>query len=64
MIKLELDPWCHEGCRAFAADVEGPTTLYLDSCPAYTTDTIIRCEHRGTCKGIKRYLEKQQKNTK
>lgn len=59
MIKLEVDPWCHEGCEAFDADVHGPTVIYNDGSPFSKTDTIIYCSRRGICRGLKRYLEKE-----
>lgn len=59
MIRVEVDPWCQEGCEAFDPDVQMPTAVMnLDNDPFFKTDTIIRCNHRGMCRGIKRYLEK------
>ena len=55
MIRVEVDPWCQEGCEAFDPDVQMPTAVMnFNNDPFFKTDTIIRCTHRGMCRGIKR----------
>lgn len=66
-IKLEIQPYC-ENCTIFDADVDRPRKLYkyetgatiYDQYEVLQTDTIIRCEHRNTCAGLMRYLEKER----
>lgn len=64
-IKLEVQPYC-ENCTIFDADVEHPRKLYktgatvIDPYEVFQTDTIVRCEHRNTCAGLMRYLEKER----
>lgn len=58
MIKLELESYCHNGCRAFEADVVEPAKFYeavrISDIPL--NDTVIRCTHRNLCKQLLRYL--------
>lgn len=61
MIKVEVESYCHNGCRAFEADVEEPTALYSNDSyftDTVTKDTIIRCRNRKLCKQLVRYLER------
>lgn len=59
-IRLEVENYCH-ACLDFTPDVIKPTRLYLDNV-ADQTDTIVQCEYKRRCAGIKRYLEQQAKN--
>lgn len=60
MIKIEVESYCHNGCRAFETDVETPSRLYgiTDSYETIPNDTIIRCANRNLCKQLVRYLER------
>lgn len=59
MIKLEVAEYC-QNCPSFEADVAKPERLYAGGEELCTFgDTVVRCEYRRRCAGIKRYLEKQ-----
>lgn len=67
MIRVEVESYCNNGCRAFEADVEIPTRFYGIP-PSYETnpinDTIIRCANRNLCKQLVRYLERSNNHAK
>lgn len=62
MIKVEVESYCHNGCRAFEADVETVTNFYISNVSLEknlaSNDTIIRCANRNLCKQLVRYLER------
>lgn len=57
MIKLEVEPYCHE-CGAFEADVENPSVFYEGYKPLFVGDTIIRCKNRKLCSYIQTVIKK------
>lgn len=59
MIKLEVEDYCQD-CMDFSADVTGPQRIRT-TCnrEIVFSDTIVRCEYRKRCAGIKRFLEQQ-----
>ena len=61
MIILDVQDYC-QYCKDFDADVEKPKRVLSGDGNVLQTDTIIRCDNRNRCEGIKRYLERQQKN--
>ena len=64
MIILKVEDYC-QSCRDFTADVTSPARIYtLDGVAATLGDTIVQCEYRKRCAGIKRYLESQEKESK
>lgn len=54
MIKLDITPNCHY-CLDFEADVKNAEILYTCNKPFGISNTVIRCKHRESCKGIKGY---------
>lgn len=62
MIKVAVEDYCQQ-CLDFTPDVTKPERLYSADMPdgMVLSDTIIRCEYRKRCAGIKRYLEQQAK---
>ena len=62
MIKIEVEDYC-QLCLDFTPDVTKPERLYSLECPdgMVMSDTIVRCEYRKRCAGIKRYLDQQIK---
>ena len=64
MIVLKVEDYC-QSCRDFTADVTSPARIYtLDGVDTTLGDTIVQCEYRKRCAGIKRYLETQVKENK
>lgn len=66
MIKLEVEEYCHNNCRAFEAIVEEPASFYTsnseDGDPVYLPGpTVIRCKNRHLCRQLLNYLKKQTK---
>ena len=62
MIRLEVEYYCG-ACLDFTPDVIKPTKVFNpEDQEILMTDTIVQCEHRRRCAGIKRYLEQQAKN--
>lgn len=61
MIKFDIQEYCQE-CMDFHPDVERPVKMHNGD-DVIQTDTIVRCENRGRCAAIKRYLDKQQKES-
>ena len=63
MIKLDVDPYCHE-CEKFEASVIGPEKMVLHGVSPDGThekivelsDTTIRCKNRDECRAIYRYI--------
>lgn len=55
MIKLDLEEYCHHGCKAFEPVAE---TQAISNYVGETieTTTVIQCEHKGLCRGLVRYL--------
>lgn len=71
MIKLEVEPYCHE-CPDFDPDLQRPEQEVINyrepgskRLISYVriSDTIVRCKNRIRCQKIQEYLEKQ-KNSK
>lgn len=63
MIKIEVEDYCQR-CLDFNPDVTKPTRYFDDRSKEVSgvqTDTIIQCEYRKRCAGIRRYLEQQMK---
>lgn len=62
MIKVEVEDYCQH-CLDFTPDVTKPERLYTIDKPDgfIMSDTIIRCEYRKRCAGIKRYLDQQSR---
>lgn len=58
MIKLEVREYCHD-CMDFEPDVTSPIRMFGDDDVIIQSDTVVRCEYRGRCEAIRRYLEKQ-----
>ena len=62
MIKIAVEDYCQQ-CLDFTPDVSKPERLYtIDNSDGFITDTIVRCEYRKRCAGIKRFLEQQSKS--
>lgn len=63
MIRVDVEEYCHQ-CLDFHPDVIPPTkmTWSMESEGRTIGDTVIKCEYRKRCAGIKRYLENQAKN--
>lgn len=59
MVRLDIQEYCHE-CMDFQPDVERPVKMHNGD-EVIQSDTIVRCENRGRCAAIKRYLEKRQR---
>ena len=51
-----IEGYCQD-CRAFEPEVSKYN--YSIGTEEYYTNTIIKCENRSMCAGIKRYLDKQ-----
>ena len=60
MIRLNVEEYCHQ-CLDFTPDVIPPVRMLAENEEHVRTDTIIQCEYRKRCAGIKRYLEQQTK---
>jgi hypothetical protein len=61
MIRIDVEDYC-DSCLDFSADVIKPQRCFsIDGEIEMRSDTIIQCEHRKRCAGIKRYLEQQMK---
>lgn len=60
MIRLDIHEYCQQ-CMDFKADVERPVKMFGDDKAVIQTDTVVRCEYRGRCEAIRRYLERQAK---
>lgn len=59
MIRVDIHEYCQK-CLDFEADVERPVKMFSGE-EVIQTDTVIRCEYRGRCEAIRRYLEKNMK---
>ena len=60
MIKLDVEPYCHD-CPAFSPVKQTMTTTYENfNCEVVQeTATYVRCEDWKRCKAIERHLRKQ-----
>lgn len=61
MIKLDVEPYCHD-CPAFSPVKQSITTSSYKNFNfdlVQETTTYIRCEDWKRCKAIERYLRKQ-----
>ena len=58
MIRLVIEPYCHT-CDAFKACVK-TNVIFADG--DKVVDTVVTCENKGLCDGIKRYLENERKH--
>lgn len=56
MIKLDIEEYCHH-CLDFKPDVIKPQRIRTEDGNTQYTDTVVQCEYRKRCAGIKRYLE-------
>lgn len=61
MIRLDIQEYC-QGCVDFCPDVERPIRMFGDNDHIIQTDTVVRCEYRGRCEAIKRYLDRQKES--
>lgn len=61
MIRIDVEEYC-QACLDFTPDVIKPQKTYLDNRELILSDTIVQCEYRKRCAGIKRYLEQQARN--
>lgn len=59
-IQLEVEDYCHS-CLDFKADVTKPTRIPTGDGDYIYGDTVVKCEYRKRCAGIKRYLEQRLK---
>ena len=57
MIRVDVQEYCHE-CTGFEPDTERPIRMFSGDNCVVQTDTVIRCEYRGRCESIRRYLER------
>ncbi len=57
MIRVDVEDYCQQ-CLDFTPDVAPAVRTYEDGTMSQT-DTVIRCQYRRRCAGIKRYLEQQ-----
>lgn len=60
MIKIDVEGYCHQ-CRDFVPNVIPAQRVMTPDGELQMGDTIVQCEHRKRCAGIKRYLEQQMK---
>ena len=60
MIRIEVEDYCQK-CLDFSPDVTKPERIYAGEKEMHFGDTIIKCEYRKRCAGIRRYLEQQMK---
>ena len=60
MIRVDVEDYCHQ-CLDFHPDVIPPAKLLAGEEEYIVGDTVIKCEYRKRCAGIKRYLEQQTK---
>lgn len=63
MIRLEVEPYCHN-CPGFEADVKRPEKLYYETGFVEMTDTVVHCAFRKRCSVMMQYLEKQKEQDK
>lgn len=57
LIKLDVDPWCHN-CHMFEPVLaDKPYTLFNNNEVGIVSDIIIRCENVEQCHFIKRIME-------
>lgn len=62
MIRVEVEEYCQQ-CMDFSPDVTKPDRYHLGNDEIFVGDTIVRCEYRKRCAGIKRYLDKLLKES-
>lgn len=60
MIRVNVEEYCHQ-CLDFYPNVIPARRIEMPDGELHLGDTIIQCEHRKRCAGIKRYLEQQMK---
>ena len=60
MILLEVEDYCQQ-CLDFTPDVVKPDRHHTEDGELVLGDTIVRCEYRKRCAGIRRFLEKQMR---
>lgn len=60
MIRFDIKEYC-QSCMDFEPDIERPVKMFAGDEVVIQTDTIVRCEYRGRCEAIRRYLEKSVK---
>lgn len=60
MIVVKVEDYCQQ-CLDFSPDVTKPDKYYAGANEIIMGDTVIQCEYRRRCAGIKRYLEQQTK---
>ena len=61
MIRIDVEEYCHQ-CLDFRSDVIPAIKVRSPDSEEYTlTDTLVKCEYRKRCAGIKRYLEQKAK---
>ncbi len=60
MIYLQVRDYC-QSCLDFNPSVTKPQRVMMHDGEMVLTDTIVECEHKKRCEGIRRYLEQQLK---
>ena len=60
MIRVDVEDYCHQ-CLDFCPDVIKPQRMAAPGGELIFTDTVIQCENRKRCAGIRRFLEMQMK---
>lgn len=60
MIQLNVEEYYHQ-CLDFSPNAIGPRRIETLDGELVLGDTIVQCEHRKRCAGIKRYLDQQMK---
>lgn len=63
MIRIDVEEYCHT-CLDFSPDVTTAKRKYSDDDEMTMGDTIVRCEHKRRCAGIRRHLEQCMKGEK
>lgn len=59
MIKLELEEYCHDNCRAFEPVVNFGTSIYdVAGEERQYSDTVVQCSKRRICKKLVEYLKR------
>lgn len=59
MIRIDVEEYCQQ-CLDFSPEVTRPERIYTDG-QCLMSDTIIQCEYRKRCAGIKRFLDQQMR---
>lgn len=60
MIRVDVEGYC-QSCLDFSPDVAKPIRVTTSGGEITFTDTVIQCEYRKRCAGIKRFLDQQMR---